>query len=393
MATCSIDRAENRLMRILFLNYEYPPIGGGGANATAYLFRELAGVAGVRVDCVTSALGSQDCVEPVADNIRLYRLAVGKRQLHYWTQREVLAWLLRASSAVRALMREQRYDVCHAFFGFPAGLVAWRLRAQLPYLVSLRGSDVPGFNPRFAAQYVLLKPLFRRIWGSAGRVVANSEGLRRLAGQTTPGLPIAVIPNGIDAAQFHPAAAGEAVPGRILCVSRLVARKGVQDLVAALPTILQRVPQAHLVVAGEGDLLDPLTQRCRELGVADKVDFRGYVAHDALPALYRSAQLFVQPSFYEGMSNTVLEAMASGLPILATGEGGREELLQDNAAQAPYGDPAALADQVSALLPETPILSAMGLASRRIAERYAWSAVAQQYLEIYRALATAQQGH
>ena len=119
-------------MRILFLNYEYPPIGGGGANANAYLFRELALHPEIKIDCVTSALGKQDVVEQVADNIRLYRLAVGKKQLHYWTQREVLTWLLRATRKAKVLMHEQQYDLCHAFFGFPSGMVAWLQRTKLP---------------------------------------------------------------------------------------------------------------------------------------------------------------------------------------------------------------------------------------------------------------------
>jgi glycosyltransferase involved in cell wall biosynthesis len=370
-------------MRILFLNYEYPPIGGGGANATAYLFRELENRQDVQIDCVTSAVGSQDSLETLADNIRLHRLAVGKGQLHYWTQREVLTWLLRATRKVNTLMREQQYDVCHAFFGFPSGLVAWRLRKKLPYMVSLRGSDVPGFNPRFAAQYVLLKPLFRRIWTSAGSIVANSLGLQKLANRFLPDLPIAVIPNGIDAREFHPATEGEPVPGRILCVSRLVERKGVQDLIEAMPGILKKIPHAHLVIAGEGDLLETLQARCRELAIADKTDFQGYVAHDDLPQLYRAAELFVQPSFYEGMSNTVLEAMACGLPIIATGEGGREELLKDNAMITQYNDPAALAESVSKILSNTQKMKVMGQISRQIAEQYSWAAVAQSYLSIY----------
>lgn len=374
-------------MRILFLNYEYPPIGGGGANATAYLFRELENRPDIWVDCVTSAVGSQDSIEPLADNILLHRLAVGKKQLHYWTQREVLAWLLRATRKVKVLMREHQYDLCHAFFGFPSGMVAWQHRKKLPYLVSLRGSDVPGFNPRFAAQYVLLKPLFRRIWNASGRVVANSEGLQRLANRFMPDLPIAVIPNGIDAREFHPEAEGEAVPGRILCVSRLVERKGVQDLIAAMHGILDKIPHAHLVIVGEGDLFEPLKKRCDELAIADKVDFHGYVAHEDLPQLYRTAELFVQPSFYEGMSNTVLEAMACGLPIVATGEGGREELLKDNAVVTPYGNSAALAESVSSLLLDSQRLTSMGQLSRQIAEEYSWPAVAQSYLDIYQSLA------
>lgn len=373
-------------MRILFLNYEFPPIGGGGANATSYLFREFARIPEVSIDCVTSAWRSGDCEEPFATNIRLFRLDVGKRELHYWTQREVLIWLLRGNQEVKRLMSQNKYDVCHAFFGFPSGMVSWLQRKKMPYLVSLRGSDVPGFNPRFTTQYLLLKPLFRKIWSASGAVVANSEGLQRLARSFMPELNIDVVPNGINTAEFTVENSLERTPGRILCVSRLVERKGVQDLVAAMPEILANAPHAHLVIVGEGDLLETLKSRCRELAIADKVDFRGYVAHKDLPQIYNSAELFVQPSFYEGMSNTVLEAMSCGLPIIATGEGGREELLRENALMSPYGDSSALAEEVAGLFSNPQKMTMMGQTSRNIVNHYSWSAVAQSYLDIYTSL-------
>lgn len=371
-------------MKILFLNYEYPPIGGGGANASAYLFREFARMPELHIDCVTSTMAAADEVVPLADNITLYRLAVGKKQLHYWTQGEVLRWLWRARKEVAGLQRENSYDLCHAFFAFPSGAIAWGARDHFPYLVSLRGSDVPGFNPRFAAQYVVLKPLFRHIWRQARAVVANSEGLRQLALRLTPELSLQVIPNGIDTEEFSPAPAADLAPPRILCVSRLVERKGVQHLIEAFPLVLQAVPEARLTVVGEGNLLAGLRRRVGELGLGEKVDFVGHLLHAELPSYYRQAGLFVLPSFYEGMSNTVLEAMASGLPIVASGEGGREELLRENAVMVPFADPSALAATMIDLLQDPARRARMGVLSRAIAEEFSWSAVAQRYVDIYR---------
>ncbi len=375
-------------MRILFFNYEFPPLGGGGANANAYLFREFAKDASLVVDCVTSAWGAADETVALAPNITLHRLAVGKRARHFWTQREVLTYLARAHFKADELLKGRDYDLCHAFFGFPSGLPAWLRRKRLPYLISLRGSDVPGFNPRFTLQYVLLKPLFRRIWRRARFVVANSVGLRALARSFAPELPMEVIPNGIDTAEFFPAEASAIPPTRLLCVSRLVARKGVQHLIEALPAVLAAVPEATLTLIGEGDLTDTLQRRCAELGIAERVRFAGYVPHEELPECYRRADLFVLPSFYEGMSNTMLEAMASGLPILATGEGGREELLRDNALSVPFGAPGPLAAGIVALLRDSERLATMGRRSREIAGEFSWAAVAGRYLELYRAMAT-----
>ncbi len=370
-------------LRILFFNYEFPPIGGGGANANAYLFREFARMPELKIDAVTSAFGGKDEVVPFAPNITLHRLAVGKKKLHFWTQREILTYLWRAHGKAGELLEKGRYDLGHAFFGFPSGMLNWLRRSELPYLVSLRGSDVPGFNPRFSAQYVALKPLFRRIWGGGRFVVANSAGLRSLAGQLTPGLDINIIPNGIDTEEFSPAPPEEAQEGHLLCVSRLIGRKGVQHLLEALPEVADAVPEARLTLVGEGNLEASLKRRVSELGMDGRVRFLGYVPHEELPSIYRSARLFVLPSFYEGMSNTVLEAMACGLPIVATAEGGKEELFDGNARTVPYGDPHALARVLAGLLRDDTTRQEMGQRSREIAERIGWRTVAEQYLHLY----------
>lgn len=372
-------------MRVLFFNYEYPPIGGGGANANAYLFREFSQFPDLTVDCVTSAAGASGETVRLSENITLYRLPVGKRRLHFWTQVEIVRYLVAAHRQAARLLQDHRYDLCHAFFGFPSGMLAWLRRCQLPYLISLRGSDVPGFNPRFSTQYVVLKPLFRRIWGHAGSVVVNSQGLGVLARDFEPSLEYPVIPNGIDTVEFSPGGADGGA--HLLCVSRLVARKGVQHLLEAMPLVLRQVPHARLTIVGEGDLDGALRQRAAELGLAERVTFLGRVPHERLPEIYRSADLFVQPSFYEGMSNTVLEAMACGLPIVATGEGGREELFDGNAVLAPYGDPQVLADSLTGLLRSPEQLRSMGEASRRIALEFSWSSVATRYHDLYRGLA------
>ncbi len=371
------------IMQVLFFNFEFPPIGGGGANANAYLFREFSRMPELQIDCITSSEGQRDETISFSDNITLHRLNINKKTLHFWTQREVLSWLRRAHGKAGELMAHREYDLSHSFFGFPSGMLSWLRRSHLPYLVSLRGSDVPGFNPRFSGQYILLKPLFRRIWRRARFVLVNSAGLHRLADSFAPEIDIRVIPNGIDAGEFCPSDPDEREPQHLLCVSRLIGRKGVQHLIEAMPRVLASVPGARLTLVGEGDLEPQLRTRVRELGLGEKIHLLGHVPHDALPALYRRTGIFVQPSFYEGMSNTVLEAMACGLPIVTTAEGGREELFDGNAVFAEYGDLASLVENLVALLQNPAETERMGFRSREIALRFSWGRVADQYLQLY----------
>lgn len=295
-------------MKILMLNYEYPPLGGGAANATYYLLREFGRRSDLSVDLVTSSASGSFSEDHPADNITVYRLPIRKKSIHYWTMAEIMSYSTQARSFIKKLNPKQ-YDMIHAFFGIPCGALAYEHRKDIPYIVSLRGSDVPGFNDRFSFQYTFLKPIIRRVWRQAAAVVANSEGLRNLAHHTDPSIPIDIIYNGIDTGEFG--VRKERNDGRIvvLTVARLIQRKGIDDLIRAIPEVLGKCPDLLVRIIGEGNLESELRDLAENLGVADHVEFLGYIPHDELPGYYATSDVFVLPSRNEGMSNTILEAM------------------------------------------------------------------------------------
>jgi glycosyltransferase involved in cell wall biosynthesis len=379
-------------LRVLVLCYEFPPVGGGGANAASYILKQFADRPDLQVDFVTSSAHPRDEVEPFASNVQLHRLNVKKKRLHYWTQPEVLRWLWRAWRYV-GRMDLASYDVCHAIFGFPSGMVSYLKRSRLPYIVSLRGSDVPGFNDRFNAQYIVLKPIFRRIWRNAARVVTNSDGLRDLALQTAE-LPIDMIPNGVDTRTFTPGQPFEQDALRLICVSRLIGRKCVDYLIRAMPDIIRERPGARLMIYGEGNIRQQLVDLARELDLEERVVFVGRVPREELPECYRAADIFVLPSKNEGMSNAMLEAVASGLPVVGTSVGGNDVLVRDgeNGVLVPPEDTAALADAVLRISKDPEAARQMGRRSREIAEEMTWRNVADAYVDLYRASAKRENG-
>ena len=192
-------------MRILMLNYEFPPIGGGAGKAHLCLLKEFAGNSELSIGVLTSAPKAGYSVEKFAENITIYKVWIHKKNLHFWRKIEVAQWLFKAWFHYRRLLREKSYDVAHAFFGFPTGWLCLGGAAKLPYIISLRGSDVPGYNVRLGMDYKLLSPVFRRIWKNASVLVANSMGLRKLAAEFMPDLDIGVICNGVYTDRFYPA--------------------------------------------------------------------------------------------------------------------------------------------------------------------------------------------
>ena len=380
-------------MKLLFLNYEYPPLGGGAANATEYLLREYAGMPDLEVHLVTSAVGREYVREDIDGRVVVHRIPIGKdaSDLHHQSRGDLFSYTMKGYLFARKLIRkEANFDLIHAFFSVPCGAMAFLLRLEfrLPYIVSLRGADVPGYSERFTVIYAFVRPLVRCIWKFAAAVVANSRGLMELAKKTRPRQDIPVIPNGVNISEFSPSKEepdDETV--RILVVSRLTPRKGIRFLIRAMKLLRGSLPERNteLMIAGGGDEEEALRTLAESEGASDQVRFLGRVPHEKLPDIYKQADIFCLPSLNEGMSNTVLEAIASGLPIVATVTGGTEELVTDgeNGYFVEMESPEDLAEKLGKLVVDPGIRVRMGAASRTRAESMSWHAVASRYREEY----------
>lgn len=378
-------------MKVLFLNYEYPPLGGGAGNATQYLLREYAHIPDLEVHLVTSSVDESEHIISVAPNVTVHSIPVGKngKNLHFQSSKDLLRYSWRGFWYANSLLRKERFDVIHAFFSVPCGFMATILSLwyRVPYVVSLRGADVPGYSERFTGMYIFLRPLIRCIWSRAARVVSNSAGLRMLALQTNVGQSIDMIPNGIDIAEFRPDSARE-TDGifRILCVSRITPRKGIRYLIEGFDALQKKNPsKMELWVIGEGDELSELRGLVYSLGLRSSVKFFGRMNHEKLASFYGLADVFVLPSLNEGMSNTMLEALASGLPIIATVTGGTEELVRDgeNGLYIEKQSSEDIALKLKQVLNDVELRKKMGESSRARAEKMSWGSVASQYADLY----------
>jgi glycosyltransferase involved in cell wall biosynthesis len=395
-------------MKILFLNYEYPPLGGGAANATRYILREFSRMPDVEVHLVTSGMGAEYEKECIGGLVWVHRLPIGKNpeKIHSQSVRDLLVYSAKAwrfsSWIIRTAKHEGNpFDRTIAFFGIPCGALAlwFKWRFGIPYVVSLRGSDVPGYSEKYDRLYLFLAPLVRLVWREALAVVPNSRGLAELAGKTAPRQAFEIIPNGVDTEEFRPDPARERDGHfRILSVSRLTPRKGIRFLVRAMAILKTRsldcarddktgelINKVELWVVGDGEEWPSLRALAKECGVSDKVKFFGAVPHEHLGRYYGLADVFCLPSQNEGMSNTVLEALAAGLPIVATVTGGTEELIRDgeNGFFVAQQSPEDLTEKLGRLLADEPLRVRMGEAGRKRAEEMSWKTVAERFLEIF----------
>ena len=371
-------------MNILMLNYEFPPIGGGAAQAHLCLLKQYADVSNLHVDVLTSAPKPGDVTEEFSENITIYKVGLHKKHLHFWRRSEVIEWLLKAGLYYRLLLRKNDYDLVHAFFGFPTGWLCYRSARKLPYIISLRGSDVPGQNARLQLDYKILSPLFKAIWKKAAILVACSQGLKDRALQFLPSVPIEVIPNGVDLDWFYPTPNDNPSDGlRLLTVGRLSVTKRVEILIDAVEIAHKAGLKLYLTVAGGGSLEQQLRDIVSQKRLQDIIEIIGRADPGDLPLMYRHSDIFVSASMQEGMSNAMLEAMASGLPIITTRCEGVEELITDNGFVVEHASAEAIAEAIRKLADDRSLRKQMSEAARKQAERYTWSRIAEEYLALY----------
>jgi glycosyltransferase involved in cell wall biosynthesis len=372
-------------MRILTLSYEFPPIGGGGSGVVKGLSRELVRM-GHTVDVVT--MGFRDLPrEEIVDGVAVYRVDCGRRSESKCTAREAFRYIRKARAVVRDLLATRHYDFVHTHFILPDGLVAWREVAPLgiPFIITAHGSDVPGYNPKFFFKiaHPLLKIVWRRIARSAAEIVSPSETLARMIEAMGPGVPVRVIPNGIDTDKYHAAEKKD----QILVATRLVERKGVQYLLRALAGA--NIPWPTIVV-GSGEYQAELIRLNEELGRPAKLV--GWLNNESkeFRDLLEQSAIYVLPSDFENFPVALLEAMAAGSAIVTTKGHGCEEVVGDSAelvtpgAQAPERCVQELRTALERLTNDRAYCAELGArARRRLDDNFAWTAVARRYLEVY----------
>jgi len=370
--------------RLLVVSHGFPPYYGGAEHAAGHLAAAAVSSGRWEVDVLTSDIGGRLPARERWRGVNVVRVPARKKK---WANHNVVELHSFLRSASRN-MEIRRPDWILAHFTLPGGEVArrWAGRFGVPYAVVLHGADVPDSQKRrFGAVYPLIKPLVRRVWRQAARVIAVSDGLRELALRTWPEGRIEVVPNGVDIERFRPAEMPTVRDGGtlvVVAVARLVEIKGLQHLIAALARIPADMrSQIRLRLCGTGPYEGELRRQVREAGLDEQVEFAGLIAYDEIPRQLRQSDVFVLPSLQEGLPLSLLEAMASGLPVVATAVGGIPGVVKDgvNGLLVPAAAPAALRDALVRLLANPALRQRLGTAARRDSLDWSWAAVWERY--------------
>jgi glycosyltransferase involved in cell wall biosynthesis len=384
MAAAMSARHPKESLRILVASHEYPPIGGG-AGAVCKALAERYVEQGHEVVVVTMALGK--AVGSERDNgVAVHRVACGRRRKEMASPWEGLRWAARSGALVRQLHRQCPFDVVHAHFIMPGGIVAQRLwrSDRVPWIVTAHGSDVPGYNrERLRLAHRVARPWWRRICREAATIVSPSTSLLGLIEEQRTLFRGVVIPNGFATTRLQAGAKQK----RILLCSRLVRRKGFHHFLAAIEAL--DLPGWHVDIVGDGPAYDELSRLAR--GCRTPVTLHGWIDnHDPrLAALYQAAALFVFPSEWENCSIALLEAMSAGCAVITTDSSGNPEVVGDCATLVPVRDVPALRGAIVALTASPRQRRRLGeAAARRVTTEFDWDVIGRRYLMLLESLAT-----
>ena len=373
---------------ILIINYEFFPLGGGGSTVCYYLAKNLV-QAGYQVEIITSHYRGLPRQE-VLEGIKIHRIPVIRKRLDFCSVPEMATFVLSGSYHTLKILKDARPDLIQVFFSVPSGPVAYLAHKihQIPYLVYSGGADMPGGDPRrFGWLYPLVTPFIRKIWQHSQMLITASQNLKELALRTYPQAKIQVISNGVDLERFRPL---ENKPQkdkiRILGIGRLISRKGFHFLIEALPQVVKEAKfPLEVEIVGSGQEEESLKNLAQQLGVRDILNFVGQLPYEGLLSKYQQADIFVLPSLSEGMPCVMLEAMACGLPVVASDIGGNEELVYpgQNGYLFSAGHSQGLAESLIKIINHPALRKKMGQESLRIIQDYDWSKITEKYIAIY----------
>ncbi|MFP4015149.1 MAG: glycosyltransferase family 4 protein [Chitinispirillaceae bacterium] len=370
---------------VLIINYEYPPVGAGAATAAFHLAGNLVG----KVECVTvlTAAFGTNAGYSIENGVHVHRVKSPRKRADRSNMLEMALFVLMAVPKMFHIHRKFRISRSVVFFSLPCGPlgVLGKLLAGVPYIVSLRGGDVPGTEKKLDRIHRILKPLRHMVLRNSSHITAPSLGLKEMSESVDP-FPVTTISNGIDCGYFEPGCMKKDNVFRYLFVGRFQKQKDISELIAAFRILSgkdHRRTELHLV--GDGPMMDSVRDCMTEANLEKRVKFHGWMKKEEVRELLQTCDCFVNPSHYEGMPNAVLEAMACAMPVVASDVMGNRDIVYDGETGLLYtkGDVGMLAEKLEFVLiyPKAALL--LGRNARKyVRQHHSWKAIALAYCRL-----------
>jgi glycosyltransferase involved in cell wall biosynthesis len=351
--------------RILIFSLAYYPLVGGAEVAVKEITDRIGDV---QFDMVTLRFNKEDLSREKIGNINVYRIDSSKNLFPF-----------KAFRFAKKLHQENNYDIVWAIMANWAGFAAAFFKRPFPkvkYILTLQeGDPTDEIEKKVWFVYSLWKKIFLR----ADVIQPISHFLADWARSLGYKGRVEVIPNGVDVKKFESNIPHTPHDGTVLITtSRLVKKNGIGDVIDSLKSLPESV---SFQIIGTGPLENSLKAKVRNLKLENRVKFRGFINQNEIPKYLHEADIFIRPSLSEGMGNSFIEAMAAGLPVIATAVGGIVDFIRDSKTgllTIPQ-NPEAIAGTISFLISHQDIKETITAnAAAMVKAKYDWNLIAEE---------------
>ncbi|MBI2052707.1 MAG: glycosyltransferase family 4 protein [Candidatus Ryanbacteria bacterium] len=363
----------------------YLPLVGGAELAIDHIARRIKNI---RFLILTARFSRKFPVHEVRDNIEIIRLGVGL-PFDKWLLPFLGFW--RGSQ----LIRKRRPNLLWGMMISQGTLAGYFLKKKfpaLPFIVTLQEGDSPRHLKH--ARAGLIHYFWRVVLRAADDVTAISLYLKKLAGEAGYMQDVHIIPNGVEEKYFEEVGERELKKNLgfsqnekiILSVSRLEEKNGLADLLRALAFLIPKYHPLKLLVVGEGSLREQLENLALKLHLGNSAIFLGKIPHENLLDYYQASDVFARPSLSEGLGTAFLEAMAAGVPVVATPVGGIADFLKDGETgiMVEPGNPESIKRGIEKILTNRAFADTIKVNARKLVrENFLWIDIAKKMADLF----------
>ena len=371
---------KSTLKRVLILTTAYLPQIGGSELAIKNITDRLPEI---RFDLITSRLSKDIPEHERIGDLNVYRVGEVAGLFSFLLPKNFFPISV-FLKAIKLIRKQGRHDIIHAYQASQAAGGGWLLKwvyPKTPFLLTIQEGKDLNRQPwlmRFFRYFIFKK---------ADSITVISNYLAQYVRSQNSKVPISIIPNGVDVGKFKPE--GEHNPKTIITSSRLVKKNGIGDLVDAIAVVKKEVPDIKLLIVGSGEQAKELKTKSSFLGLENNIEFIGEVLNDLLPKYLAKASIFVRPSLSEGLGIAFLEAMAAGLPIVATPVGGIPDFLKDGETGlfCKVNNPEDIAEKINTILSDDNLRDRLITNGRKLVEeKYTWDKIAEEFRNLYESI-------